>query len=926
MYIAIEDFEKLLIVRDSFYSAEVKAVERRRHERRLTRLNGYDPLTESKYWEEYVKYRDINMQQKEIMDQRLKRRLAFREEVKLSEEEIKKIIEDNKTKLLNNVVDSVITGEVQANTIEDKSLNELIDKCVKQNPEFDFLQEGVSIWDTPDPKCVQKFREQFRTLLTKYVQIGVLNSTADDLSKGALKFFKLEQTPSMDALDTMLSQKVNNNVIKKLIENVSPALNVSFKRTIEGEAKKILFSLNHQDNLTAVLLHLLYLQENPEVINQKLHLEAMLEELKDDPDISRMVKNRPTNEFMTRGASSPDLKKKVEEKIRSYAYEDPIETLNAFWEAIGLTGFDISHGDANKKAHIEAELRRNLGQLENPIEDAMKYSLTLLMAYNCLTNSSQLTANESLEGCLKLLGSTKDAGFEVNELIRTIQDQKFLTTLQKENGSKALSEHLETKCDVESLIKLNRELKGSPSYSSIKPILGYIDSTLSHTANIRRKNMSIGEFLSKDSNIDMSLLSKTADTILREKTTEVAKRLVHFSESDIVIQASEVLSPDIKEQLVDALAKEKERVIDLHSLQPFTRDKDPELVLNHKIREAVTKTIKMSDDLEFTRTRIENEILRAFTRGQKDDNEKVQQLINRWVDIRVIDLKSKPTFNQLYNSEFKYELVNNFKENIAQELGLTNLSKTVMSFEEFEPYDPTQKGFNNDIANSVMRQEKDYLMHDIGLKTDTTDQHMIIQNSIGYDNLIERLQAPEKSYDLAHKNLAEKLLAEYYIDKRKDYRASKEMLEALDKEFHASKYIDQTKRIGEDLRGVKLSMPTSHDQGLSAWDALNNSTREDVILRGEDQMTLIKLGNATHLAIHGPTHGVAESLAKYTTEEIKWPERLPKFDVRRKPKEWIEEKLSSVLNSLFSARESIERNMPLNDSFYGNSTSTRSDR
>ena len=38
--------------------------------------------------------------------------------------------------------------------------------------------------------------------------------------------------------------------------------------------------------------------------------------------------------------------------------------------------------------------------------------------------------------------------------------------------------------------------------------------------------------------------------------------------------------------------------------------------------------------------------------------------------------------------------------------------------------------------------------------------------AIGYDNLEERAANPDKNRDIAHKDLTEKLLAEYFLQKR----------------------------------------------------------------------------------------------------------------------------------------------------------------
>lgn len=109
-------------------------------------------------------------------------------------------------------------------------------------------------------------------------------------------------------------------------------------------------------------------------------------------------------------------------------------------------------------------------------------------------------------------------------------------------------------------------------------------------------------------------------------------------------------------------------------------------------------------------------------------------------------------------------------------------------------------------------------------------------------------------------------------------------------------------------RGKHAGVPYIKD-GLNQYNLLADARCENVEMEPEDIHHLIDLGNSTNYAIHGETHGVAESLLKYTREKKAWTERLPKYDIKRTPKEWVEEKISEVLHQLFSAREKIEKNV-----------------
>ena len=357
--------------------------------------------------------------------------------------------------------------------------------------------------------------------------------------------------------------------------------------------------------------------------------------------------------------------------------------------------------------------------------------------------------------------------------------------------------------------------------------------------------------------------------------------------------------------LSESLQSEQERVIDKNTLTPYNKTIDEITVVDNQVKKNIKSAITMSDDLEFTRARIENDLIRAYTFGDSS-KEEINKIITDWIDLRILDLKSKPEFKKLSDSEFKNIMIESFKENVVEEIGLTKFTDNARSYDELIPVDKRNlHGYKNDIAN------KNNLNH-------------IMENAVGYDRILERLQAPENSAELAHENLAEKLLAEYYIDKRKDYKVSKELLEVLNKNFTPSAIYDQNKRIGEDLNKEMGKFATSYysKNGLSDFDGLANRKRDKVEFFPEDLSKLIDLGNATNLAIQGETQGIAENLLRASEKGEQWPERFSKFDKRRTPKEWVEEKLYQILNGLFSARERIEKNVEVNSGIGGSKGET----
>jgi hypothetical protein len=448
---------------------------------------------------------------------------------------------------------------------------------------------------------------------------------------------------------------------------------------------------------------------------------------------------------------------------------------------------------------------------------------------------------------------------------------------------------------VISLAEIKRVLKQKKTGGDGTKIINYINNRLSHTSNERRKNIKLSEFLNKNPNLSLDFVSKVADSVLKEKVNKVADKLIFHNEAGININEADLLSDDVKKMLSESLSLKKERFINKKDFQPYFKNKDSEAAISDNIKRIIESAITMSDDLEFFRTKFENDLLKIFTFEPKN-KERIENLLNEWIDLRINDLKTKPEYKFLNDSQFKHVMLDGFKEKVVTELGLRDHIDNFREFEIFFPIDKSEDHYKSDIAN------KHNLNH-------------IMENALGYDRLSERLQSPKHSAKLAQGNYFERLLAEYFVDKRKDYKASKDMLEVLNREFNRENFYDQTKRIGQDLNEItaKASANQMNSDGLSTFDALSNANKGEYELYHEDKEKLMKLGDDTNYAIQGETHGVAEELLKYSNKDNKWVDLYPKFDIRRTPKQWVEDRLYDIVKNYFSAREKIETSMPTGD-------------
>jgi len=425
----------------------------------------------------------------------------------------------------------------------------------------------------------------------------------------------------------------------------------------------------------------------------------------------------------------------------------------------------------------------------------------------------------------------------------------------------------------------------------VKKVIGYISRELEHTANSRRKNITIKDFLQRDANLNLDFINNVADSVLKEKTKKLADKLIVHKEAGLHINEIDLLSKEVKEVLSSQLEEGKDRVIEKNTLQPYYRLKDKDTMLSEKIKSDIQNAVSMSDDLEYTRAKTENQLLELML-FKTDCDAEINIKIKDWISLRIIDLKSKPEFKLLYDSEFKGQMIDRFKHEIISELGLNEYDLSTVTFETFNPIDESEKTrVKNDIAN------KNNLNH-------------IMENALGYDNLLERLQDPASSSQLAQSNFFEGLLAEYYIDKRNEYKINRSMLEGLNKIFNEKTFRMQTKRKGTEINPIGSNVTYGlDDAGLSAFNSMMDITRDKPELLPEDVNKLIALGDSINIAMYGETQGISEELLQYYDKNNTWPERLPKFDIRRTPKEWVEEKLLGVVTDIFEARGKVEKEL-----------------
>lgn len=904
MCVAAAELDQLHEAASTVNSLEQRAVPARRRRRTLTLTNGFDPTTTSEYYDEYMRLKSLREQYERRFEARQRRRLQDRR--KLHEAIEQAFTGDS----LQHDMASALIDEQLSIAHDDsykhvKSLNDIISRCISSNEDLLFLGDPETA--AAEPQVCKQFRAKIRDLLSKYIQISLINSvnTASQNQGDAINLMNADKSDKFEFIDGLLSDKVNSAYVHKVVQNVKPALRATTIKSIDEQARALLYAIDYKHNLSNMLAQLYEADRYPEYAQAHGVSHFLLEHFKDDADVLELLKQRPANSLMYKGKQNIAVMTKVANKMIDVASQSPIEILKLVLESIIKTGFDVTYGDADKRKDISHRLSKHLGPLDDPIRDAVTYAAWLVTAHDFM-DAQQCSDAQAIESCINLLANSKHTQYEVDTLIRSIHKQlaakagntaDFDQALGQsaDASTSLLSDYLDSSCDVESLYKIKQSSVGHPSSSDIGVVIDYINDALQHTPNVRRQRISISEFLNRDSTINLEFVNNVADCVLNEQTKRLADKLRLHKEAGLDIHQVDLLSDDVKQLLRDTIDDKHARVIDKTTLQPYNRLVSTDSLIDDKIKQDIANAVSMSDDLEFTRAKSENHIIEAMM-SNTSPTQRVNSIVSDWIKLRVIDLKTKPEYKLLCDSEFKTQLIDSFKQQIISELGLNNYDLAPVEYQTINPVDARDKtAYANDIANK-------------------NNLNCVMHNALGYDNLVARLQDPDNTAGLAQSNYFESMLAQYYIDKRRDYKASNDMLDTLNTIFNVGSIYNQSQRIGEDLdtQTAKLSSPHTYD-GLGAYTFMAYVNKGKPALLPEDANRLIELGDATSHAMFGEVQGVAQSLAQYNTKHNTWPERLPKFDARTSPKQWVERKLSEVISKIFAARQAVEQSMTRNE-------------
>ena len=264
---------------------------------------------------------------------------------------------------------------------------------------------------------------------------------------------------------------------------------------------------------------------------------------------------------------------------------------------LGLYHYDITRGDQERKRDINERINKYFSQsLENPIEDVATYAADLstfldMISSDKFNENDQLVANQLL-----LSSDNNQVNKEISDLLQPLNDLKMkksdrsfvtkseISSLLNQGSKKALiSDYLDYSCDVESLSILKQQITNKQNTKDLKKIVNYISTNLEYTPNKRRQNIKIKDFLDNDSKLNLKLVHGIADDILSQKSKNVADKLYSHKEAGVDIQASDLLSNDVKKSILRHVENKQNKIVDKQSLNSYLVQESKNDVFNQNI-------------------------------------------------------------------------------------------------------------------------------------------------------------------------------------------------------------------------------------------------------------------------------------------------------------------------------------------------------
>lgn len=176
--------------------------------------------------------------------------------------------------------------------------------------------------------------------------------------------------------------------------------------------------------------------------------------------------------------------------------------------------------------------------------------------------------------------------------------------------------------------------------------------------------------------------------------------------------------------------------------------------------------------------------------------------------------------------------------------------------------------------------------------------HLNNDQAIGFRNLEERASDIENNKSIAHESVFDEMLADYFLQKRSDYKKGNKLMTDLEKNFDA--------KLGDDK-----GHPFSSKGNTLGYHYMSQSVDKDeaIDLIPSNFPALMELDIAVNRQLHDNKGGLSQDLKDMGDDKFLIPEYFNCHDVRKPADLYVKDKLQAILDELFAARRKLEKHL-----------------
>ena len=514
-----------------------------------------------------------------------------------------------------------------------------------------------------------------------------------------------------------------------------------------------------------------------------------------------------------------------------------------------------------------------------------------------------------------------------------IDRQRMFGDLRKKAGEPKLqsflSSYMNTPLDVVSLAEARETVAQAPTSSlfderlqaQITQVLDFAEEQLKYVPHARREQISLGDFLARHTytggSTSQSSQQYMAD-VLRNKLQQVigdsidqaatidwefggfrTNPLTHKQEDARVkaalaqgkgYNAEATLDAQIESQLGGRLSQElgEAALVGYMNGTEHAVQERSAYELEQLLRDAQRLTA-LRPEFTHTKSMYENEIMKLYS-SPEFDQAAVERAVQAYTEVRLRDCLLDDEFKAKASSNNGHYYMKMLKEQIAEELAIAQPAKA------------------SDFAFSKLMEGDIYKANPEGRYNTAAVSNL---ENIGYDKLVN---------DKHTQSTLDKLLGDYFLQKRGQYVASNQLLDQLNKQFggvQAQQYPDGHPLKTKDSHQVNVdAYPTSEEPNLAYAYFKNQVGKEaNPKIKPQDYTEMMELDIAAARALQDGKNGIAADLCgqDLPAELTSIPEYFSMFDVRKPAKQYVDDKLGDLLQEIFEVRRKVEKTLTRNE-------------